>query len=71
MEILLFVFVFVLAGLFLRPVVRRRRLIRRLVRSEEAVAGAVADGRMAKASGEILLQHLEGLRRECSGNNGS
>lgn len=53
------------------PFLRRRRRVRRLVDSEASVAKAVADGRLPRATGEALLQHLEGLRRECSGNNGS
>lgn len=54
-----------------RPFLRRRRLVRRLLRSEASVAKAVSDGRVSKATGEMLLQHLEGLRRECSGSDGS
>ena len=53
------------------PFLRRRRRVHRLVDSEASVAKAVADGRLPRATGEALLQHLEGLRRECSGNNGS
>lgn len=60
-----------LAAACSRPILRRRRLVRRLLRSEASVAKAVSDGRVSKATGEMLLQHLEGLRRECSGNNGS
>ena len=60
-----------LAAVCLRPILRRRRLVLRLLRSEASVAKAVADGRVSKATGEMLLQHLEGLRRECSGNDGS
>lgn len=55
----------------LRPLLRRRRLVRTLLRSEASVAKAVSDGRVSKATGELLLQHLEGLRRECSGSDGS
>lgn len=54
-----------------RPILRRRRQVRRLEAGEASVAKAVADGRLPRATGEVLLQHLEGLRRECSGNNGS
>jgi len=50
---------------------RRRRRVRRLEDSEAGVAKSVADGRLPRATGEALLQHLEGLRRECSGKNGS
>ena len=53
------------------PFLRRRRRVRRLENSEASVAKAVADGRLPRATGEALLQHLEGLRRECSGKNGS
>jgi hypothetical protein len=48
---------------------RRRRRVRRLETSESSVAKAMADGRLPRATGEALLQHLEGLRRECSGKN--
>jgi hypothetical protein len=54
-----------------RPILRRRRRVRRLEASEASVAKAVVDGRLPRATGEVLLQHLEGLRRVCSGNNGS
>ena len=53
------------------PLLRRRRRVRRLEDSEASVAKAVADGRLPRSSGEALLQHLEGLRRECSRKNGS
>jgi len=56
---------------FAVPLLRRRRRVRRLEDSEASVAKAVADGRLPRSSGEALLQHLEGLRRECSGMNGS
>ncbi len=56
---------------FTVPVLRRRRRVRRLAESEASVAKSVADGRLSRATGEVLLQHLEGLRRESSGNNGS
>lgn len=60
-----------LAAVCSRPILLRRRWVRRLENSEANVAEAVADGRLPRATGEVLLQHLEGLRRECSGNNGS
>jgi hypothetical protein len=55
------------AARIIRHAIRRHRRIRRLERAEATVAAAVADGRMATATGQALLQHLEGLRRECSG----
>ncbi len=59
------------AAAFALPFLRRRRRVRRLESGEASVAKAVADGRLPRATGEALLQHLEGLRRECSGKNGS
>jgi hypothetical protein len=59
------------AVVFAVPILRRQRRVRRLEQSEAEVAKAVADGRVPRASGEALLQHLEGLRRECSGRNGA
>ncbi len=59
------------AAAFVVPFLRRWRRVSRLENSEASVAKAVADGRLPRASGEALLQHLEGLRRECSGKNGS
>ncbi len=56
---------------FAVPFLRRLRRVRRLEDSEASVAKAVADGRLPRTTGEALLQHLEGLRRECSGKNGS
>jgi hypothetical protein len=41
------------------------KLLRRLDRAESVVADAMADGRLAIATGEALLQHLDGLRRAC------
>lgn len=70
-SLLVLVVVAGLAVVWLRPILRRRRLVRRLLLSEARVAKAVSDGRVSKDTGEMLLQHLEGLRRECSGNNGS
>ena len=49
-----------------RRLVRRHRWVRRLERSEFEVEAGVAEGRLAAATGEALMQHLEGLRRECS-----
>lgn len=54
-------------GWIIRRAVRRYRRIRRLERAESSVAAAIADGRMSNATGQALLQHLEGLRRICSG----
>ena len=59
-----------LTAMSARVILRRRRRVHRLETSEAGVAKAVADGRLPRATGESLLQHLEGLRRECSGNNG-
>lgn len=47
-----------------RPFLRWWRLQRRLARAAAEVAAAMADGRVPRATGEALLQHLEGLRRE-------
>jgi hypothetical protein len=52
-------------ALVLRGIVRRLRLMRRLDRAASAIADAMADGRLSTASGEALLQHLDGLRRAC------
>lgn len=46
---------------------RRRRALRQLGSAESEVAEAVADGRLARSTGEALLQHLEGLRRSIAG----
>jgi hypothetical protein len=55
------------AGIFvLRAFVRRYRRLRRLDRAEERVSEAMADGRLATAAGEAVLQHLDGLRRACA-----
>ena len=69
--LLVLVAVAAIGAAYLRPFLRRRRLVRRLLRSEAIVAKAVSDGRVSNATGEMLLQHLEGLRRECSGSDGS
>lgn len=50
----------------LRGFVRRFRRLRRLERAEERVSEAMADGRLATAAGEAVLQHLDGLRRACA-----
>jgi len=54
-------------GEIFRRAIRRHRWTRRLEKAEVGVAAAVADGRMLAVTGEALLQHLEGLRRVCSG----
>lgn len=55
------------AGIFVfRRLVWRFRRLRRLDRAEERVSEAMADGRLAAAAGEALLQHLDGLRRACA-----
>lgn len=60
------VVVAVVAGLLLlRGLARRFRRLRRLDRAWADVIEAMADGRLAAATGEALLQHLEGLRRAC------
>jgi uncharacterized membrane protein YcjF (UPF0283 family) len=57
----------VVAGIvILRGFVRRLRRLRRLERAEERVSEAMADGRLATAAGEAVLQHLDGLRRACA-----
>lgn len=64
---------FVAAGCVALPVKRylgRVFRVRRLEACEASVEKAVADGRLSSATGEALLQHLEGLRRECSGVGG-
>lgn len=60
----------VVSAVSVRPFLKRRRLVKRLLECEANVADAVADGRVPAATGEALLQHLEGLRRECSGIDG-
>jgi hypothetical protein len=52
--------------LILRAFVRRFRRLRRLDRAEERISEAMADGRLATAAGEAVLQHLDGLRRACA-----
>lgn len=56
-----------IGGAFLgRQILRRARRIRRLERAEAETAAAIEDGRLPRETGEAMLQHLEGLRRECS-----
>ena len=52
-----------IGGVFARRAHRRHRRVRCLERAETSVAAAVADGRLSMATGQALLQHLEGLRR--------
>ena len=56
----------VIGMLVLRWIVRRFRRLRRLDRAAVGVSRAMADGRLAAPTGEVLLQHLDGLRRACS-----
>ena len=57
----------VVTALFIvRAAVRRYRRLHRIELAERRVSEAMADGRLAKASGEALLQHLDGLRRACA-----
>jgi membrane protein implicated in regulation of membrane protease activity len=53
-----------------RRLVRRYRWTHRLEQSESAVESAVAEGRLGADTGHALMQHLEGLRRECSRGRG-
>ena len=48
---------------------RRTRRLRRIESAEIEVVGALDDGRLARQTGEALLQHLDGLRRECRQRN--
>jgi hypothetical protein len=59
-----------LVGLACRWLVRRFRRLRRLEKATGEVSRAMADGRLAAATGEALLQHLDGLRRACSRGRG-
>jgi hypothetical protein len=52
--------------LVLRGFARRFRRLRRIEVVERRVSEAMADGRLASAPGQALLQHLEGLRRACA-----
>jgi len=56
----------VVGVLAFRWLVRRFRRLRRLDRATVGVSRAMDDGRLAAATGEALLQHLDGLRRACS-----
>jgi type II secretory pathway pseudopilin PulG len=58
-------------ALIARQRIRRRRRIRQLESAEFEVSAALDDGRLARRTGEALLQHLEGLRRECSRRDGA
>lgn len=60
----------VAAAAVLRAPLRRWRTVRHLERAESEVAEAVEGGRLARATGEALLQHLEGLRRSIAGGRG-
>jgi hypothetical protein len=53
-----------------RRLVRRHRWVRRLEQSAIGVEAGVAEGRLRATTGEALMQHLEGLRRECSRGTG-
>ena len=60
-----------LAAVFpVKRYMKRWLRMRRLERCEADVAAAIADGRLTRATGEAVLQHLEGVRRECSGDGG-
>jgi Flp pilus assembly protein TadB len=56
----------VVGALVLLWLVRRFRRLRRLERATVGVSRAMDDGRLSAATGEALLQHLDGLRRACS-----
>ena len=58
-------------ALVLRGLVRRFRRLRRLDRAQAGVDKAIADGRLAAATGEALMQHLDGLRRACVRGGGN
>ena len=58
------------SAVIVRKRIRCRRRIRLLENAEFEVSAALDDGRLARGTGEALLQHLEGLRRECSGGDG-
>ena len=60
------VLVAMVVGLAFRWFVRRFRRLRRLERATVGVSRAMDDGRLTAATGEALLQHLDGLRRACS-----
>jgi type II secretory pathway pseudopilin PulG len=62
----LFVTVLVAGAVAARSPLRRARRLRALRRAEETIEGAIADGRLGTATGEAVLQHLEGLRRACA-----
>lgn len=56
----------VVGALVLLWLVRRFRRLRRLERATVGVSRAMDDGLLTAATGEALLQHLDGLRRACS-----
>ena len=62
----LFFVAMVVGIVILRGLVCRFRRLRRLDLAEDKVSEAMADGRLARAAGEALLQHLDGLRRACA-----
>jgi hypothetical protein len=66
MVVVLLVATSVVAATVGRRLVRRYRWMHRLEQSESAVESAVAVGRLGAETGHALMQHLEGLRRECS-----
>ena len=68
--VLLLVAASVVAATVGRRLVRRYRWMHRLEQSESAVESAVAEGRLGVDTGHALMQHLEGLRRECSRGRG-
>ena len=71
LAVFLLLFGLAVGGAFLgRQRIRRVRRVRQLEGAEAEVAAAVDDGRLARGTGEALLQHLEGLRRECSSGDG-
>jgi hypothetical protein len=71
MVVVLLVGVSAVAATVGRRLVRRYRWVRRLEQSESAVESAVAEGRLGADTGHALMQHLEGLRRECSRGRGA
>jgi hypothetical protein len=64
--LLLLVATSVVAATVVRRLVRRYRWMHRLEQSESAVESAVAEDRLRADTGHALMQHLDGLRRECS-----
>ncbi len=70
MVVVLLVATSVVTAIVGRRLVRRHRWMHRLEQSESAVELAVAGGRLGADTGHALMQHLEGLRRECSRGRG-